>query len=37
MVKINVNKLNFDSDNDIQRSKVKIKKKIRKMKPREDK
>ncbi len=37
MVKINVNKLDYESDNDVQRSKVKIKKKIRKMKPREDK
>tara|TARA_B100001564_G_C20496025_1_gene603977 strand:+ start:547 stop:660 length:114 start_codon:yes stop_codon:yes gene_type:complete len=37
MVKINVNKLDYESEHEVQRSKVKIKKKIRKMKPREGK
>jgi len=37
MVKINVNKLDYESDEDYQRPKAKSKKKIRKMRSKEDK
>jgi len=37
MVKINVNKLDYEGDKDYQRPKSKSKKKIRKMRSKEDK
>ena len=37
MVKVNINKRDYDSERESERSKTRVKKKIRKMRTREDK